>query len=127
MPLAWNHWALAQHRRGRADRVPKTLDLEMQILRIGDVGIVSMPCEPFQGIGRQIVRDSPFPLTIPVGYTNYSYGYITDSANTGDGEYMSSFYRYSRFRPPLKRPAGDVLARVGVGALKSLAWGRSGG
>lgn len=120
MPLAWVRWALEQHRRGGAAKVPRTLDLEMQVLRVGDVGIVCMPCEPFQGVGRQIVRDSPLPLTIPVGYTNYSYGYITDGANTGDREYMSSFYRYTRYRPPLRRPAGDVLARVGVKTLKSL-------
>ena len=92
----------------------------MQVLRVGDVGIVCMPCEPFQGVGRQIVRDSPLPLAIPVGYANSSYGYITDGANTGDREYMSRFYRYTRYRPPLRRPAGDVLARVGVKTLKSL-------
>lgn len=120
MPLAWVRWALRQHRRGRADHVPRSLDLQLQVLRVGDVGLVCMPCEPFQGIGRQIVRDSPMPLTIPVGYTNYSYGYITDGANTGDREYMSSFYRYTRYRPPLRRPAGDVLARVGVKTLRSL-------
>ena len=35
---------------------------------------------------------------------------MTDSANTGDREYMSAFYRYTKFRPPFAKPAGDVLA-----------------
>ncbi|MDP7277181.1 MAG: hypothetical protein QF363_17005 [Planctomycetaceae bacterium] len=121
MPLAWNHWALSQHRRGRADRVARTLDLEMQVLRIGDVGIVGMPCEPFQGIGRQIRLESPLPISIPCGYTNVSHGYITDGANTGGREYMSSFYRYTKFRPPLRNPAGDVLADEAVRILRQFA------
>jgi hypothetical protein len=30
---------------------------------------------------------------------------------------MSAFYRYTKFRPPLKKPAGDVLADRGVELL----------
>ena len=118
IPLQWNQWALKQHRAGRADRVPRSLPMELPVIRIGDVGIVGMPCEPFQGIGRQIRAGSPCPLTIPAGYTNASFGYVPDGPNTGDTEYMSSFYRYTRFHPPFRKPGGDVLARAGVRALK---------
>jgi len=90
--------------------VPKFQKAEIHVIRIGDVGIVGMPFEPFQGIGRQIRARSPLPLAIPCGYTNVSYGYLTDGPNTGDREYMSAFYRYSEFRPPYQKPAGDVLA-----------------
>ena len=108
--LPWNEWALARHAGGEADSVMKTLDLPLYVLRLGDVAIVGMPCEPFQGIGRRMRAKSPFPLTIPCGYTNGSHGYVTDSANTGDREYMSAFYRYTKFRPPFAKLAGDVLA-----------------
>ena len=37
------------------------------------------------------------------------YGYLPDGPNTGDREYMSAFYRYTKFRPPYRKPAGDVL------------------
>ncbi len=108
--LPWNRWALQLHQSGRANSVPKFQKAEIHVIRIGDVGIVGMPFEPFQGIGRQIRARSPLPLAIPCGYTNVSYGYLTDGPNTGDREYMSAFYRYSEFRPPYQKPAGDVLA-----------------
>jgi len=121
MIRAWNVWALGLHEEGRADSVPEHLEMEIAVIRVGDVGIVGMPCEPFQGIGRQIRRDSPLPISIPCGYTNVSHGYITDSINTGDQEYMSAHYRYTRFRPPLKKPAGDVLAQHAVRILSRFA------
>ena len=119
--LPWNRWALNLHETGRADTVMKHLEIPVYVLRLGDVGIVGMPCEPFQGIGRQIRRGSPFPLVIPCGYTNGSHAYITDAPNTGDREYMSAFYRYTRFRPAFAKPAGDVLAEEAVRVLERFA------
>ena len=117
----WNQWALGLHEQGRADSIAKHLEMEVAVVRIGDVGIVGMPCEPFQGIGRQIRRDSPLPISIPCAYLNASHGYITDGPNTGDREYMSAFYRYTKFRPPLKKPAGDVMAERAVEVLSRFA------
>ena len=117
--LPWNRWALDLHEKGQAGTVPKYLEMELYVLRLGDVAIVGMPCEPFQGIGRLIRRDSPLPLAIPCGYVNYSHGYITDGPNTGDREYTSAFYRYTRFRPPLAKPAGNVLAERACEVLES--------
>ncbi len=114
---AWNRWALGLYDAGQAGSVPRHLELEIAVIRLGDVGLVGLPCEPFQGIGRLIRRDSPLPLSVPCGYANVSHGYITDGPNTGDREYMSSFYRYTKYRPPLARPAGDVLAQRAVEIL----------
>ena len=50
---------------------------------------------------------------------NGTHGYVTDSANTGDREYMSAFYRYTSSRPPFARPAGDVVADHAVEILKN--------
>ena len=121
MVRAWNVWALGLHEEGRADLALRHLEMEIAVIRIGDVGIVGLPCEPFQGIGRQIRRGSPLPISIPCGYANVSHGYITDSANTGDQEYMSSHYRYTKFRPPLEKPAGDVLADQALRILNQFA------
>ena len=117
----WNEWALALYEEGKEDSVPQYLEMELYVIRISDVAIVGIPGEPFLGIGRQIRHGSPFPITIPCGYVNESHGYITDGPNTGDSEYMSSFYRYTRFRPPFKRPAGDVLAEKAVEILQEFA------
>ncbi len=121
--LPWSRWALDLQTSGKAETVAKFLEVEIQVLRLGDVGIVGMPFEPFQGIGRQIRAASPLPLAIPCGYTNLSYGYLTDGANTNpaDGEYMSANYRYSKFRPPYAKPAGDVIAVQAVETLQRFA------
>lgn len=117
----WNVWALDQHEQGRANATLNYHEMEIAVIRLGDVGIAGLACEPFQGIGRQIRQGSPLPLSIPCGYMNVSHGYITDSANTGDREYMSSHYRYTRFRPPLGKPAGDALADQVVSILSRFA------
>ncbi|ANO50452.1 twin-arginine translocation signal domain-containing protein [Woeseia oceani] len=117
--LPWNEWALDLRRTGRTDEAMKAVDMPVAVMRLGDVGILGLSCEPFQGIGRRFRELSPLPLSIPCGYTNGSHGYITDSPNTGDREYMSAFYRYTKFRPPLAKPAGNVLADSGVNALKA--------
>jgi hypothetical protein len=86
-----------------------------------------MPFEPFQSIGRQMREHSPLPLTIPCGYSNVSYGYLPDgpNANSADGDYMTAHHRYSRFRAPYARPAGDVLAIEGVKTLNRFCHGIS--
>jgi hypothetical protein len=121
--LPWSRWALDMHQKGQADTVAKHLEVEIYVLRLGDVGIVGLPFEPFQGIGRQMRAGSPLPITIPCGYTNVSYGYLTDGPNTDPdhGEYMSAHYRYSRFRAPYAKPAGDVLAIQGIETLTRFA------
>jgi len=121
MILPWSRWALDLRQSGRADTVAKFLEVDIQVLRVGDVGIVGMPFEPFQGIGRQIREGSPLPLALPRGYTNISYGYLTDGPNTGDTEYMSANYRYSKFRPPYAKPAGDVIATQALETLRRFA------
>jgi len=123
-PLQWTKRALQAHAGGNAAAAPRFLPMEISVMRLGDVGIAGLPCEPFVGIGRQIRRRSPLPLAIPCGYTNISYGYVPDGPNTGDHEYQSAFYLYTRCRPPFRKPAGDVLANTAVAALKRLAAGR---
>ncbi|WP_417847659.1 hypothetical protein [Thalassoglobus sp.] len=113
----WNIWGIVLHETGSTETVEKNLEMEIAVLRIGDVGIVGMPCEPFHGVGTQIRENSPLPLTIPCGYMNVSHGYIPDSENIGGQEYMSSHHRYTRFRPPLEKPAGDVLAQEAIQIL----------
>jgi len=119
--LPWSRWALELRETGRADTAAKYLEMELYVIRLGDVGIVGLPCEPFQGIGRQIRHGSPLPLAVPCGYVNVSHGYITDGPNTGDREYISAFYRYTKFRPPLKKPAGDIMAERAVEVLSRFA------
>jgi hypothetical protein len=88
--------------------------------RLGDVGLVGLPCEPLLGLGRQIRSGSRLPLTIPVGYMNDNIGYVPDGPNVGDTEFSSAFYRYTAEFLPYRKPGGDRLVRAGLKALHSL-------
>lgn len=115
----WLQWCKAFHTENRLSEAPKEVKILMAALRIGQIGIVGMPCEPLLGIGRQIKRDSPLALTLPCGYMNdTSYAYIPDGPNCDDAEYMSQFCRYTTTLLPYKKPAGDLLAQAGVEMLK---------
>lgn len=117
----WLQWCLAFHTEHRLHEAPTQLRLHFAALRIGDVGIVGMPCEPLLGIGRLMKRISPMPITLPCGYMNdTSVGYVPDSANCGDREYMSQFCRYTTSQLPYRHPAGDLLAHAGASLLKQL-------
>ena len=91
--------------------------MPVQAIALGDVAVVTIPCEAFSGIGRQIRRGSPFPMTIPAAYSNGYLGYIGTSRDVGDGEYMSAAYRYY-LRPPFARPAGNAIAAKGLELLQ---------
>jgi hypothetical protein len=80
-----------------------------------------MPCEPFQNIGRRVRARTTLPLAIPCGYMNTNHGYFPDSENVGGNEYMSAHHRYTKFRAPFRRPAGDVLADAGAALLNHFA------
>ena len=115
----WLLWAMKFHTEKRLAEVPRGVTLRIAALRIGDVGIIGLPCEPFLGIGRQIKRGSPLPLTLPCGYMNANdVNYVPDGPNSEDREYVSSFYRYRPGLLPYRQPAGDLLAQEAVDMLK---------
>lgn len=121
-PIAkWLKWAISFHEENRLHEAPHGLDLRLAVIRIGDVGIAGLPCEPFLGIGRQIKELSPLPMTVPCGYMNEgqdTWAYIPDSPNCEDLDYCSSFYRYTEVMLPFQKPAGDLLATAAVQMLE---------
>jgi hypothetical protein len=121
--LRWTLWALSLHNDDRAGQVLSEVEVEIGVFRIGDVGIVGLPLEPFLGIGRQIRAGSALPLTIPCGYMNDNIGYVPDSPNLGDRDYSSSFYRYTNGFLPFAPPGGDLLAQAAVEELERMAKG----
>jgi len=120
-PLRWAEWALRFHTEGRLPDAPKGVEVVIGAFRIGDIGLVGLPAEPFLGIGRQLRAGSNLPLTIPVGYMNDNIAYIQDAPNVGDIDYNSSCHRYSSGYLPWKKPGGNLMARAGVKMLKQLS------
>lgn len=121
----WVEWALSLHKQG-SGKIPREVELEIGVLRIADVGIIGMPSEPFMGIGKQIKKAESLPLVIPCGYCNdCGVAYVPDSANNGEWDYQSSFFRYTTSLLPYENPAGDVLAQAATSCLRRMAESRA--
>ena len=93
-----------------ADSSP--LQIEVQALRIGELAIVAMPCEPFAEIGVAVRESSPFAFTMFCGYSDGTGG---DYVPTAD-EYQHGGYEVER--SPYDAGAAD---RVVEAAKKLLA------
>lgn len=60
----------------RINERPATLPLPLQVLRVGDVGITTIPCEVFVEIGLEMKRRSPFKPSFTVSIAHGYYGYL---------------------------------------------------
>ena len=60
----------------RLSEFPPTVKLKLQAIRIGNLGIVAIPCEPFAETGLAIKRDSPLKPTFTIGLANGYNGYL---------------------------------------------------
>jgi hypothetical protein len=81
---------------------PTHVDVELQVLRIGEVAFVGVPGELFVEIGLAVKAASPFPVTLVSGYTNGIYFYIPTAAAFAQGGYEVESYRNYR------RPCGPT-------------------
>lgn len=57
-------------------KYPDTVNVKLQAIRIGGLGIVSMPCEVFAEIGLEIKRRSPLRPTFTIELANGYNGYL---------------------------------------------------
>jgi hypothetical protein len=121
MVRPWYVWAVDQRKTGAADALVRGHPVEVVVARLGDVGYVGMPFEPFVKIGLRIKRETPLPCVLPSGYTDGSHGYIPDATACDDREYMGGFFRYLPERLPYTAPGGEAVAEVVVPILKQFA------
>lgn len=68
-------------------KFPDTVKLKLQALRIGDLGIVAIPCEVFSQIGLDIKKASPMKATFTICLANGYYGYLPTPAQHKLGGY----------------------------------------
>jgi hypothetical protein len=68
-------------------RYPETVEVPLQALRIGQAGIVAIPCEVFVEIGLEIKEKSPFTPTIIIELANGYNGYLPTPAQHELGGY----------------------------------------
>ncbi len=60
----------------RINEGPDTVNVKLQALRIGELGIVAVPCEAFVEIGLEIKQKSPLKPTFVIGLANGYNGYL---------------------------------------------------
>jgi hypothetical protein len=80
------------------DSVPSAKHTEMQLVRVGPLGCVSIPGEPVQEIGHAIEKRLRGKLDVediwPVGYGNEDVGYLCTPRHHEEGGYEPTAYPY---------------------------------
>lgn len=93
----------------------RTLEMEMQAMRIGDAALVSVPLEPFAHTGAVVRERSPFPVTQFAGYANGLIGYVPEAADFPIGGYEVEW------AGPFTEAAAEVLIAEADTTLAALA------
>jgi hypothetical protein len=68
-------------------KYPDVVPVKVQALRIGDIGIVAIPCEVFTEIGLEIKKTSPLAHTFTIELANGYNGYLPTPAQHALGGY----------------------------------------
>jgi neutral ceramidase len=71
-------------------------DIPVQVLRIGDLGIVGMQGEVFAEVGLDVKARSPMDQTMVVGLANGSVGYVATDRALDEGSYETRLCRHVR-------------------------------
>jgi len=71
---------------GLKDR-PDQVDIRLQTLRIGEVGIAAIPFEVFAQTGLDLKEKGPLPVTFTISHANGAYGYLPTPAQHELGGY----------------------------------------
>lgn len=113
----WAEEALEVVESGRA---LAELSMEMQVLRIGDAAIVSLPGELFVEIGLAIKDASPFEHTIIAELTNGSFCYIPTDEAYKRGGYETDFSAKVYGLYMLTEDAASIVRRSAATLLSEL-------
>jgi hypothetical protein len=95
---------------------PKTSEVVVQAIRIGELGITALPAEVYGSTGLEIKARSPFWPTINIGLANGNFGYIPPPEQHALGGYNSWRTKYSC----LEVDAEPMIKATAIELLKSL-------
>ncbi len=107
--------AVAEVARARLTTPSAEVMTELQALRIGQLGIIGLPGEPFTQTVLDIKRASPWPVTAVVSYANDEVGYFPDDQAVSAGTYEA-------LKSPFGAEAAQELCQAalrGLGALQA--------
>lgn len=103
------------------DLTQKELSITLSALCLGDVAMIFHPAELYSCYGLTIRRDSPFPHTIVVGYTDGFIGYLPDPKAYQTREYAATVVPKILDYPPFQPIAARIMTAIAVELLKRLA------
>ena len=98
-------------------KFPDTVKLKVQAIRVGDLGIVAIPCEVFAEIGLEIKKKSPLKRTFTVSLANGYNGYLPTPAQHALGGYETWRARSSY----LEVKASDTITPTVLELLEKVA------
>lgn len=88
-------WAEDYLRASREGDWGRTQAFEIQAMRVGDLALVAYPGEMFVDYQLWVDRESPFPRTMTLGYTNGCIGYVPTASAYPEGGYeVNGAFRY---------------------------------
>jgi hypothetical protein len=96
---------------------PETVPITIQALRVGDLGIVAIPCEVFVEIGLEIKQKSPLQPTMLIELANGYNGYLPTRKQHELGGYETWRARSSY----LEVGAADAITRASLELLAEVA------
>ncbi len=96
---------------------PAVSPAEVMALRVGDLGIVGLPGEPFVEYGLQIKARAPLPMIMPFGLANDALGYFPTDAALIEGGYETRLARSAKAVPGIE----SAMVAAGVDALQRLS------
>lgn len=107
-------------------KMPETVRIKLQALRIGKLAIVGIPCEVFAITGLRIAEASPFDHTFTVMLANGYNGYLPPPEQMAMGGYTTwlarSSYLETEAEPKVVAEVGKLLTGLGVNmAAKSIS------
>ncbi len=95
---------------------PPTVKLKLQAMRIGSLGIVAIPCEPFAETGLAIKKHSPLKPTFTIGLANGYNGYLPTPRDHELGGYTTwagrGSYLETGAEPKIRAAVLDLLEQV---------------
>jgi hypothetical protein len=86
----------------------------LQAMRVGPLGLLALPGEPFAEIGVRVREGSPFPVTIFSGYSNGLFAYLPLRSDHEEGG-------YGVWNSPLGPDAAGIVIAESIALLRELA------
>lgn len=97
-------------------KYPDTVEVQLQVIRVGELAIAAIPCEVFTEIGLAIKKASPFKPTCVVALANGYNGYLPTPVQHALGGYETwrarSSYLGVKSSEEIEKVLGELLATL---------------